>query len=121
MPPIDEQEAAELRARMEAKRQGLVLRGQVLEAGDGSTPVPGATAVLELFPTVRTLTGVDGSFSFSVHRDYNHKELRLHFEKEGYQREQIDLTFDHGMEPLRILLRPARSAPGLLGRLLGRS
>jgi hypothetical protein len=117
----DEQEAAELRARMEAKRQALVLSGRVVEARDPATPVAGATAVLELFPTIKTLTGTDGGFSFHVHRDYNNKELRLHFEKDGYQREQVDITFVQGMEPLQIGLRQAEPKRGLLGRLFGRS
>ena len=119
MSEIDDQEAAELRARMEAKRQALVLAGQVLEARDRSTPVAGATAVLELFPTIKTLTEADGGFSFQVHRDYNNKELRLHFEKVGYAREQVDITFVHGTEPLQVFLRPLLPKRGLLGRLFG--
>ena len=121
MAHLDEEEAAELRARMEAKRQALVLSGRVLEARDRATPVAGATAVLELFPTLKSLTDAEGQFSFPVHRDYNNKELRLHFEKDGYQREQIDITFVQGMEPLEIHLRAAEPKRGLLGRLLKRS
>jgi hypothetical protein len=113
-------EGEKLRARMEAKRQGLVLSGRVVEAMDRSSPVAGATAVLELFPTVRTTTDAAGEFRFDVHRDYNHKLLRLHFEKPGYRLERLDLTFDDGMAPILVPLAREQVRSSFLRRLFKR-